>query len=406
MSKRKRFTALVTTAVASSLILAGCGGGSTSSGDDTTVDVLVLAPLSGPAATLGGTAKDAFTAAAKVINEEGGILGRDVELTFEDDRFDPVTAQNILQEALNSDNPPDMVFPGTTSLVTVPVMPLLSQHKILSIGPSASPLANDPEKFPYGFNVLAPPDDYQQPVMKFLSEKGLTKVAAIVTTEETGAIAADALARQAEEYGVEIEFEKLDAASVDATSELSRLMSDEPQALVIEALTSPATMQVVLNSKDKLGWDVETIFGQTNAVVGIQQGTEEQIRGSFMQGAAFNIEGSDRQQTDGFKAFQEAVDAEAPTKDYQLFVYGLYFSTLQVFRAGAEKADSLEAPKVAEAIESLKTAKDIPGWFLTENPGFAADQHQAVWEPEDFEIVELGYPGYDPTSGLYLPAEN
>lgn len=406
MSKRKRFTALVTTAVASSLILAGCGGGSTSSGDDTTVDVLVLAPLSGPAATLGGTAKDAFTAAAKVINKEGGILGRDIKLTFEDDRFDPVTAQQILQEALNSDNPPDMVFPGQTSRVAVPIMPLLTQKKILSIGPAASPLANDLEKFPYGFNLLPPPDDYEKPVIKYLSEQGVTKVGAIVSAEETGTIAADALARQAEEYGIEIEFEKIDADAVDATSELSRLMRNDPQALVTEGLTSPATLGVVLNSKRKLGWDIQTFFGQTDAPNSIQTGTEEQIRGSFLQSAAISVAGSDRQETDNFKTFQEAVDAEGATKNYPLFVSALDYSALLVLRAGAEKANSLEGPKMAKAIESLKTSEDIPGWFLTINPGFSADRHQPVWEPEDFEVAELGYPGYDPDSGLFLPATN
>lgn len=407
MCTRKRLTALVATALAGSLILAGCGGaGAAKSSSDDTVDVLVLAPLSGPVATLGQTAKDAFTAAAKVINEDGGILGRDVKLTFGDDRFDPVTAQNILQKALNSDNPPDMVFPGTTSRVAVPIMPLLTQKKILSIGPAASPLANDPKKFPYAFNLLPPPDDYEKPLIKVLSEKGLKKVGAIVSNDETGTIAADALARQAKEYSVEIEFEKLDATSVDATSELSRLMRHHPQALVAEALTSPATLGVVLSSKAKLGWEVPTFVGQTVAVSGIQKGTEEQIRGTFVQSAAISVAGSDRQQTDAFKAFQKAVDAESPTKNYPLFVYGLDFSTLMVLRAGAEKAHSLEAPKVAKAIESLKTGAEIPGWFLTKNPGFSADRHQPVWEPEDFEVAELGYPGYDPASGEYLPAQN
>ncbi|WP_165821322.1 ABC transporter substrate-binding protein [Nocardioides gansuensis] len=407
MSTRNRFTALVASAVAGSLILAGCGGGTGSaSSDDDTVDVLVLTPMSGPLVTLGDTAIAGLTAAAKVINEEGGILGRDVKLTFEDNRFDPMTAQNILQEALTSDDRPDMVFSGVTSTETVAIMPLLTQYKVLSMGSAASPLATDPEKYPYGFSMFPRAVDYEGAMAKFLSEKGLTKVAAIISDSETGKAAQDALTSQGEEYGVEFEFEKLDAESVDATSELSRLMRNEPQALLLEGLTSGAPMTVVLDGKDKLGWDIPTFFGMTDAVSGIQNATEEQIRGTVLQGAAFGIKGSDRQQDDDFKIFQEAVDAELPTKDYQLSNHALSYSALMVLRAGAEKADSLEAPEVAEAIESLKTDEDIPGWFQTVNPGFADDQHQGTWAPEDFEFVELGFPGYDPTSGLYLPAEN
>lgn len=93
----KALQALIIFALASSLILAGCGGVSTGSSDDSMLDILVLTPLSGPAAALGQTGKDAFTAAAKVVNKEGGILGREVKLTFKDDRFDPVTAQQPLR---------------------------------------------------------------------------------------------------------------------------------------------------------------------------------------------------------------------------------------------------------------------------------------------------------------------
>lgn len=404
MSKRRRFTALVAFIAASSLILAGCGGASTGSGDDSTVDILVLIPLSGPAASLGQTGKDAFEAAAKVVNEEGGILGRDVKLTFKDDRFDPVTAQQILQESLNSEDPPDMVFPGQTSRVAVPILPLLTQKKVLSMGASGSPLANDSKKFPYGFNLLPPADDYQEPIIKRLSEQGVKKVGAIVSAEESGTLAADAMARQAKEYGLEIAFEKIDAEAVDATSELSRLKRDNPEALITEGLTSPATLGVVLNSKTKLGWDIETYFGQTNAANGIEKGTEEQIRGNFVQSAAVSVKGSDLQSTDSFKTFQTAVDAESATKNYPLFVSALNYSAVLALRAGAEKAGSLDSTKVAKAIESFDTAEDIPGWFLTTNPGFSADRHQPVWDPEkDFAVAKLGYPGYDPTSGLFLP---
>ncbi|MEU0313108.1 ABC transporter substrate-binding protein [Nocardioides sp. NPDC006273] len=404
MPKRRRFTALVVFAVASSLVLAGCGGASTGSNGDDTVDILVLTPLSGPAATLGQTTKDAVEAAVKVVNKEGGILDRDVKVTFEDDRFDPVTAQQVLREALNSDNPPDLVLPGATSRVAVPLMPLLTQKKVLSMTNSGSPLANDPKKFPYGFGLLAPADDYEEPIIKRLSEQGVTKVGAIVSAEESGTIAADAMARQAKEYGVEIAFEKIDAEAVDATSELSRLKRDNPGALIAEGLTSPATLGVVLNSKSKLGWDVETYFGQTNAANGIEKGTEEQIRGNFVQSAAISVRGSDLQQTDDFKTFQTAVDAESATKNYPLFVSALNYSAVLALRAGAEEAGSLDSTKVAKAIESFETAEDIPGWFLTTNPGFSADRHQPVWDPEkDFAVAKLGYPGYDPTSGLFLP---
>ncbi|MDR7159130.1 ABC transporter substrate-binding protein [Arthrobacter sp. BE255] len=403
MSTRRRCTALISFALASSLILAGCGGRSTGSSDDSTVDILVLTPLSGPAATLGQTGKDAFTAAAKVVNKEGGILGRQVKLTFKDDRFDPVTAQQILKESLSSDNPPDLVFPGQTSRVAVPLMPLLTQAKILSIGSSASPLANDPKKFPFAFNLLPPADEYEKPIIKRLSEQGVKKVGAILSAEESGAIAADALARQAKEYGLEIAFEKIDAEAVDATPELSRLKRDNPQALITEGLTSPATLGVFLKSKSKLGWDIETYFGQTNAANSIENGTEEQIRGSFVQSAAISVKGTKLQQTDNFKTFQKAVDAEGATKNYPLFVSALNYTSLLMLRAGAEKAGSLDGTKVAKAIESFKTAEDIPGWFLTENPGFSADRHQPVWNPEDFAVAKLGYPGYDPASGLFLP---
>lgn len=62
----------------------------------------VLVPLTGPAAATGQEMRNVYLLAADQVNAEGGVLGRRVEILFEDSK-DPTTAVTALEKLITRD---------------------------------------------------------------------------------------------------------------------------------------------------------------------------------------------------------------------------------------------------------------------------------------------------------------
>ncbi len=156
-------------AAAAALVFAGCGSdsdsssGSTGSGDGGRGDYRVYASLSlsGPLAAIGTAEQDGLKAAAEVLNENGGLDGRRVVLDIADDGSDPTQAVSLLQRKVTGDDKPDLVWPGSTSNVTLALCPILMQQRVLALGITASTDIGDLDRCGYNFVMGPTPADSQ-----------------------------------------------------------------------------------------------------------------------------------------------------------------------------------------------------------------------------------------------------
>ena len=86
-------------------VVAGCGDSSDDDGGSDTFRVGLEAPLSGEQSVLGEGMLKGAELAAEQLNEDGGILGRDVEVVAIDDAADPATgvkaAKSAIEEGLD-----------------------------------------------------------------------------------------------------------------------------------------------------------------------------------------------------------------------------------------------------------------------------------------------------------------
>ncbi|MCL5039906.1 MAG: ABC transporter substrate-binding protein [Firmicutes bacterium] len=117
----KRFLVLALM-VALLLTAVGCGGG------DKSIKIGFLAPITGPAAADGESAKRAAELAVKEINAAGGIDGRELKLLVNDDRLDSKEAVNIANKLIGEKVV--AVISGSYSGTTRAVAPVLQQAKI------------------------------------------------------------------------------------------------------------------------------------------------------------------------------------------------------------------------------------------------------------------------------------
>jgi branched-chain amino acid transport system substrate-binding protein len=77
--------------------------------------VVVAAPLSGSLSTIGQGVVNGIRAAAAVVNKQGGILGRRVEVQTLNDNGDPSTAASLVSQSVSSGTKPDLVVSCSTS---------------------------------------------------------------------------------------------------------------------------------------------------------------------------------------------------------------------------------------------------------------------------------------------------
>lgn len=113
----------VSLAATTALALSACSGGSFGSGQegdtaDRPLRIGLIAPLTGPASLEGNAMTNGFRLGLDVVNETGGVLGKDVELVVVDDKSDVATSTQVAQQLVRQEDV-DYIFgtiAGDTSL--------------------------------------------------------------------------------------------------------------------------------------------------------------------------------------------------------------------------------------------------------------------------------------------------
>jgi len=137
--KTIRKAALAGAILATASLLAACtsdGGGTTPPADDDPIIAGILLPATGP----NGPGGDRMTAGIKIavdeLNANGGVLGRQIELTAADDEGTAAVAVSRAQELISQDI--DVVFGGLASATALAAQPIFARAGITDIVITAS----------------------------------------------------------------------------------------------------------------------------------------------------------------------------------------------------------------------------------------------------------------------------
>jgi len=87
-------------AAAAGAALGGCSG---SSGDDTVIRIGEFASLTGKEATFGQSSHKGTLLAIEELNAAGGLLGKRIELVYEDNRSTPGESATIAKKLITRD---------------------------------------------------------------------------------------------------------------------------------------------------------------------------------------------------------------------------------------------------------------------------------------------------------------
>ena len=136
------------------LALAACGGGSgAGGGDDADSDepirIGTSLPLTGEFSQPGKAAEEGYKVWQEMVNADGGLLGRQVELVVKDD----ASNQNTIvadYNALISQDKVDLLLGTFSSLLNLPASAVAERNQMLYVEPAGG----SPEMFTRGFQYL------------------------------------------------------------------------------------------------------------------------------------------------------------------------------------------------------------------------------------------------------------
>ncbi|WP_234359399.1 MULTISPECIES: amino acid ABC transporter substrate-binding protein [unclassified Plantactinospora] len=151
------------------LLLVGCGddGGGSGSSDDPIV-VGISLPLTGDFSEPGKGVQRGYEAWAKITNDKGGLLGRQVELKILDDQSNADRVVADYEQLIGKDNVDIVVGPFSTRLV-VPAARVAEEYGMLFVEPAGAAK----EVFAQGFKNLfyaapAVADDHYNHLAEYL----------------------------------------------------------------------------------------------------------------------------------------------------------------------------------------------------------------------------------------------
>ena len=132
------------------LTLGACSGGSgDDSGGDGPITVGISLPLTGDFSEPGKGVQQGYEAWAKIVNDSGGLLGRQVELKILDDQSSADRVVADYEQLIGSDQVDLVVGPFSTRLV-VPAARVASEYGMLFVEPAGAAA----EVFTQGFKNL------------------------------------------------------------------------------------------------------------------------------------------------------------------------------------------------------------------------------------------------------------
>lgn len=185
--------------------LTGCLGDASSKGQgDGPITVGASISQTGPYAKTASYTLEAFKQWRDEINNNGGLLGRDVEWKFYDDQSDPEQATQLYRKLISDDNV-DLLMGPFGSPVAKAAAPIQEQKQMATINPMASDSGiwtdND---FDYVFQGIGIARNYIRDAVVLAAERGAESIAFAHPETSFPTAATDGAIEHAEKNGIEV----------------------------------------------------------------------------------------------------------------------------------------------------------------------------------------------------------
>lgn len=332
-------------------VLAGCTSGDGGGGD--TIHFGGALPLTGPLAQAGQWVRRGWQLWIDETNEDGGLLGNNVELTTYDHELNSNTMRSVTSSLVEDDNV-DILL-GTYPTTAVSVVSTVARRNNMPIVHIFEPNSmiedrmEDASAHPTSFGLVNANKTYPQTFLEFAA--GLPaadrpeRVAILGQNSLLGEENSRFVREGCEEHGFEVVADELyDPESGDLSPVVRGIEDTNPD--VIMGGSYPGDTTLLARAIEEVGIDVDFVWmmvgPQEPAVIDSLGAAGEGLYGTTMW--VHSLPGDETQRL--VETARERWDATPP---YQ---FGAGYAVIQTFQQAIESADGTENEAVLEELES------------------------------------------------------
>ena len=241
-------------------VLAALGGASlvaaASAQSDAPWVIGEIAPLSGPAATVGIRLNQATKIWVDDVNKAGGIAGRKIELITCDDAARPEKAVSCARDLFSKK--PVFLLNNSLTASILAVSPLVKDGPVMIVpSPNVTPSADS-----YVFQV-SPSDLFlTAAIADFLKANGLNKIGMVAATDASGEVGVVSAKEVFAARNIELKLSRIDLRATDASTQLASVATDDVK--IIYSSYSGAGAATVVKSYHNLGLKQPLIVSYAN----------------------------------------------------------------------------------------------------------------------------------------------
>ncbi|WP_194915255.1 ABC transporter substrate-binding protein [Azospirillum sp. INR13] len=185
----------------------------------------------GPAANLGAGEMKALKLFSELLNKEGGIAGRPIELFAYDDESDPAKANTIVKRLISNDKV-SAIIGGTTTGATLSSVPLVERAKIPMLSCAGGGAIVEPLR-PTVFKMNPTDAVAVERILTYIAAQGLTKLAIIAGNDAFGQSATAAARKLSGPLKLTIVAEEFfNPKDTDMTTQLTKLRQSGAEAIL------------------------------------------------------------------------------------------------------------------------------------------------------------------------------
>lgn len=406
----RRLAALCVAVLTISATAVGCGGseesdsgsGTAAGGAKEPFEFLCLSDTTGPAKVYGEQQELSCNAATDYVNANGGVNGNQVKLTHITTNGDPATAVATLQKYISENGKPDLVWPGEGSSTVAAALPIIKREGILSFsGSDAGGLLVDNE-YPLSFAAQATPAFPTQAAAKWFSENGIKKVGILEADIDYNKGETPFMEKALDALGIQHTVVGFKREALDLTPQMDKLKSSGVDGIYFEGLGP--TVGFSLDARDKLAWDVPWVGDLSASSLDLTTLVSSPAELKNTKLVVFRPNPAAQAQLPGVVAYKQAGEAHADiaaTDKVPISSPIAVWDALLLVAGAAKQANSIEAEKIAGALETLNDeAATNPNFTLYKEYRYSPEHHTVQSAtPEDYPVIDPG-----PVSGGHIQA--
>jgi len=356
-------------------------------------------PLSGPYAETGTYVRDGYEFWVDQINEEGGLLGREVELTVIDDESDPTEAVAQIERLIEMEGVDLLIggYPGDTCSAQ---MAAVEEHQMVYVSMGGH-MTSFEQGFEYSFG--APPlmgewwyIGFFEWLEQLPEEERPTRAGMMTVNNPVGLAVRDCAITGLEDLGIEIVMDELYDLPLDSAEPfVSRAMAEEADIFFANGFFADGVVSV--EAVSDLGYEPKAILQGIGTLVPAWEDELGEDGNYVISGTAMHPD----LPFENVDLLNEHAQEEYGRSAPPYFMFGVAW--MQTLHQGVEGAGSLDQDEIRDWLkeESVNTVGgeltfDERG--LPESYGYTTQVQdgspELVW-PEEVKAADIKYPYYE-----------